>query len=120
MQSIGLIAGAALGCLVACGLFTGQSIAQTSSTDPVSKLVHFVRSGEPETKQRAGSTAKNSSKTHPAAKKHALTKPASKEGTSNGASEVTVSHPPMGGETRRRLASPGDADEIDQAANAQS
>ena len=35
MPSIRVIAGAAIGCLFVCGLFGGQGMAQTASTDPL-------------------------------------------------------------------------------------
>lgn len=116
MPSTRIIASAALGCLFICGLFNNEGMAQTASADPVSKLIHFLHSGEPEAKKRAGSTAKNSSKAHPAAKKPSSTKPVS---TSNRAQEVTVNEAPIDGETMRRFASPSDANDIDLAANAQ-
>ena len=92
MPSNRVIAGAALGCLFVCGLFNGQGMAQTASMDPVSKLIHFLDPGQPETKPVARSAAKHSSKVHPAAKKPASTKSASKESTSKGPPEVTVAN----------------------------
>ena len=117
MPSTRVIAGAALGCLFVCGLFNGQGVAQTASTDPVSKLIHFLHPGEPETKSPSRSAAKHSSKAHPAAKKPASTKPASKESTSNGTPEVTASEPVIDGEAVR-VALPSDTNDIDLAANA--
>ena len=81
MPSIRVIAGAAIGCLFVCGLFGGQGMAQTASTDPVGKLMQLLQPGKSETKPPERSAAKHSSKAHPAAKKRASTKPAAKEGT---------------------------------------
>jgi hypothetical protein len=118
MPSTRIIASAALGCLFVCGLSSGQGVAQTASTDPVNKLMHFLHPGEPKTTPPGRSAAKHSSKAHPEANKPASTKPASKESTSNGAPEVKVSEPAIVGETMR-VASPSEANEIDLAAYAQ-
>ena len=120
MPSIRVIAGAAIGCLFVCGLFGGQGMAQTASTDPVGKLMQLLQPGKSETKPPERSAAKHSSKAHPAAKKRASTKPAAKESTLIGASQVTP--PPsklvIDGETVR-VASPDDANDLDLVANAQ-
>ena len=120
MPSIRVIAGAAIGCLFVCGLFGGQGMAQTASTDPVGKLMQLLQPGKSETKPPERSAAKHSSKANPAAKKRASTKPAAKESTLNGAPQVTA--PPSGlvidGEAMR-AASPNDANDIDLAANAE-
>jgi hypothetical protein len=120
MPSIRVIAGAAVGCLFVCGLFGGQGMAQTASTDPVGKLIQLLHPSESETKPAEKSAARHSSKAHPAAKKRASSKPAAKESTLNGAPQVTA--PPSGlvidGEAMR-AASPNDANDIDLAANAQ-
>ena len=120
MPSIRVIAGAAIGCLFVCGLFGGQGMAQTASTDPVGKLMQLLQPGKSETKPPERSAAKHSSKANPAAKKRASTKPAAKESTSNGASQVTA--PPselvIDGEAVR-VASPDDANDIDLAVNTQ-
>ena len=114
MPSIRVIAGAAVGCLFVCGLFGGQGMAQTASTDPVSKLIQLLHPGESETKPPEKSAAKHSSKAHPAAKKRASTKPAAKESTLNGAPQVTPSELVID-----RVASPNDANDTDLAANAE-
>ena len=116
--SIGVIAGAAVGCLFVCGLFGGQGMAQTASTDPVGKLIQLLHPGELETKPHERSAAKHSSKAHPAAKKRASTKPAAKESTLNGGPHITPSELVIDGEATR-VASPNDASDIDLAANAQ-
>jgi hypothetical protein len=120
MPSIRVIAGAAIGCSFVCGLFGGQGMAQTASTDPVGKLMQLLQPGKSETKPPERSAAKHSSKANPAAKKRASTKPAAKESTSNGASQVTA--PPselvIDGEAVR-VASPDDANDIDLAVNTQ-
>jgi hypothetical protein len=113
MPSIRVIAGAAIGSLFVCGLFGGQG-----STDPVGKLIQLLHPGESETKPPERSAAKHSSKAHPAAKKRASTKTAAKEGTFNGAPQVTPSELVIDGEAMR-VASPDDANDIDLAANAQ-
>jgi hypothetical protein len=118
MPSIRVIAGAAVGYLFACGLFGGQGMAQTASTDPVGKLIQLLHPGESETKSPDRSAAKHSSKTHPAAKKRASTKTAAKENTSNGAPQVTPSELVVDGEAMR-VASPNDANGIDLGARAQ-
>jgi hypothetical protein len=74
MPSTQVIVGAAAGCLFACGLFTGQGMAQTANTDPVGKLIQFLHPGEQETKPPGRSTAIHSSKDHLVAKRPALTK----------------------------------------------
>jgi len=120
MPSIRVIAGAAIGCLFVCGLFGGQGMAQTASTDPVGKLMQLLQPGKSETKPPERSAAKHSSKANPAAKKRASTKPAAKESTLNGAPQVTA--PPselvIDGEAMR-VVSPNDANDTDLAANAQ-
>ena len=50
MTSIRVIAGAAVGCLFVCGLFGGQGMAQTASTDPVGKLIQLLHPDEWETR----------------------------------------------------------------------
>jgi hypothetical protein len=120
MPSIRVIAGAAIGCSFVCGLFGGQGMAQTASTDPVGKLMQFLQPGKSETNPPERSAGKHSSKANPAAKNRASTKPAAKESTSNGASQVTA--PPselvIDGEAVR-VASPDDANDIDLAVNTQ-
>ena len=123
MPSTRVIAGAAVACLFICGLFGGQGMAQTVSTGPVGKpmqLLQPTHPGKSETKPPERSAAKHSSKAHPAAKKRASTKPAAKESTLIGASQVTA--PPsklvIDGETVR-VASPDDANDLDLVANAQ-
>src|SRR5262249_29303662 len=111
MPSTRVITVAALGCLFVSGLFNGQGIAQTASTDPVNKLIHFLHSGEPEAKPPGRSGAKHSSKVHPGARKPASTNPASKESASNEAPQVTASVPVIDSETM-----PTDANDIDKAA----
>jgi hypothetical protein len=118
MPGTRVIAGAALGCLFLCGLSSGQGVAQTASTDPVNKLMHFLHPGEPETKPPGRSAAKHSSKAHPTAKKPASAEPASKESASSGGPELTVSEPVVAGETVQ-VASPNEANDIDLAAYAQ-
>ena len=118
MPSIRVIAGAAVGCLFVCGLFGGQGMAQTASTDPVGKLMQLLHPGESETKPPERSAAKHSSKAHSAAKKSVSTKPAPKENTSNAAPQVTPSELVIDGEAMR-VASPNDANDTDLAANAQ-
>ncbi len=97
MPSIRIIAGAAIGSLFVCGLFGGQGMAQTASTDPIGTLMQFLQPGKSEAKPPEKSAAKSeakppeksaakhSSKGHAAAKKRASTKPATKESTLNGA-----------------------------------
>ena len=46
MPSIRVIAGAAIGSLFVCGLFGGQGMAQTASTDPISKLMQLLQPGK--------------------------------------------------------------------------
>jgi hypothetical protein len=116
MPSIRVIAGAAVGCLFVCGLFGGQGMAQTASTDPVGKLIQLLHPGESETKSLERSAAKHSSKAHPAAKKRASTKTAAS--TLNGAPQVTPSELVVDGEAMR-VASPNDANDIDLAAKGQ-
>jgi hypothetical protein len=120
MPSIRVIAGAAVGCLFVCGLFGGQGMAQTASADPVGKLIQLLHPGESETKPPERSVAKHSSKPHPAAKKRASTKPATKESTLNGAPQAAAlpSELVFDGEAMQ-VASPNDANDIDLAANAQ-
>jgi len=118
MPSTQVIVGAAAGCLFACGLFTGQGMAQTANTDPVGKLIQFLHPGGQETKPLGRSTAIHSSKDHLVAKRPALTKPASKEGTSNGAPELTPSELVIDGDATR-MASFKDVNDIDVAAKAQ-
>lgn len=121
MPSIRVIAGAAIGFLFVCGLFGCQGVAQTASTEPVGKPMQLpqpMHPGKSETKPRERSAAKHSSKAHPAAKKRASTKTAAKEGTFNGAPQVTPSELVIDGEAMR-VASPDDANDIDLAANAQ-
>ena len=118
MPSIRVIAGAAIGSLFVCGLFGGQGMAQTASTDPVGKLIQLLHPGESETKPPERSAAKHSSKAHPAAKKRASTKTAAKESTFNGAPQVTPSELVIDGEAMR-VVSPNDANDTDLAANAQ-
>jgi hypothetical protein len=93
MPSIRVIAGAAIGSLFVCGLFSGQGVAQTA-TETVDKLMQLLQPMNPdksETKPSDSSAAKHSSRKAPhAAKKRASTKPAAKESTLNGASEATV------------------------------
>jgi hypothetical protein len=93
MPSIRVIAGAAIGSLFVCGLFSGQGVAQTA-TETVDKLMQLLQPMNPdksEKKPSDSSAAKHSSrKAPPAAKKRASTKPAAKESTLNGASETTV------------------------------
>jgi hypothetical protein len=83
-----VIASAAIGCLFVCGLFGGLGVAQTASTEPVGKPMQLLHAGKSETKPTEGFAAKHSSKAHPAAKRHASTKPASKENASNGVPQV--------------------------------
>ena len=123
MRSTRVIAGTAVACLFICGLFGGQGMAQTVSTGPVGKpmqLLQPTHPGKSETKPPERSAAKHSSKAHPAAKKRASTKPAAKESTLIGASQVTA--PPsklvIDGETVL-VASPDDANDLDLVANAQ-
>ena len=111
LPSTRVIAGAALGGLVVCGLFSGHCIAEAASKDPVSKLMHFLHSGEPDTK------AKHSSKTGAAAKKPASAKPVSKESPSNRTAELAASEPVIEGDVMR-VAAPSDGD-IDVAAKGQ-
>jgi hypothetical protein len=118
MPRIRVIAGAAVGCLFVCGLFGGQGIAQTASTDPVGKLIQLLHPSESETKPPEKSAARHSSKAHPAAKKRASSKPAAKERTLNGAPRVTPSELVIDGETMR-VASPNDANDTDLAAKGQ-
>jgi hypothetical protein len=103
MPRIRVIASAAIGCLFVCGLFDGLGVAQTASTEPVGKPMQLLHPGKSKTKPAEGSTAKHPSKAHPAAKKHASTKPASKE------NEVTAA----------RVASPDRANDIELATDAQ-
>jgi len=103
LPSTRVIAGAALGGLFVCGLFNGHCIAETVSKDPVSKLIHFLHSGEPDTK------AKHSGKTGPAAKKPVSPKPASKESPSNRIPELAASEPVIDGDVMR-VAAPSDGD----------
>ena len=61
MPSMRVIVGGAIGCLFICGLFGGQAVAQTASTEPVGKpiqLLQLTHPGKPEAKphERAGST----------------------------------------------------------------
>jgi hypothetical protein len=100
--------------LFVCGLFGGQGMAQTASTDPVGKLIQLLHPGESETKPPERSAAKHSSKAHPAAKKRASAKTASKENASNGAPQVTANERVTDGETVR-VASPDDTNGIDPA-----
>jgi hypothetical protein len=115
-----VIASAAIGCLFVCGLFGGLGVAQTTSTEPVGKPMQLVHAGKSETKPTDGFAAKHSSKAHPAAKRHASIKPASKENASNGVPQVTA--PPsklvIDGKAVR-VASPDHADDIDLATDAQ-
>ena len=99
---------------------------------PISKLMQLLQPGKQEAKPPEKSAAKSeakppeksaakhSSKAHPAAKKRASTKPASKEATLNGAPQVAAlpSELVFDGEAMR-VASPNDADDIDLTANAQ-
>ena len=43
MPSIRVIAGAAIGSLFVCGLFGGQGMAQTASTEPVGKPIQLLQ-----------------------------------------------------------------------------
>ena len=116
MPSIRVIAGAAIGCLFVCGLFGGQGMAQTTSTDPVGKLIQLLHPDKSETKPPERSAAKHpASKGHPAAKKSVSTKP--KENTSNEAPQVTPNELVIDSEAMQ-VASPNDANEIDLSANA--
>jgi hypothetical protein len=93
MPSIRVIAGAVIGSLFVCGLFSGQGVAQTAmeSVDKLMQLLQPMNPDKSETKPSDSSPAKHSSrKAPPAAKKRASTKPAAKESTLNGASQVTV------------------------------
>jgi hypothetical protein len=108
LPSTRVIAGAALGGLFVCGLFSGHCIAETASKDPLSKLIHFLHSVEPDTK------AKHSSKTGAAAKKPASAKPVSKESPSNRTPELAANEPVIDGDVLR-VAAPSDGD-IDVAA----
>ena len=85
-----------IGFLFVCGLFGGQAVAQTASTEPVGKpmqLLQLMHPGKSEAKPHERSAAKHTSKSHLAAKKRASTKLASKESTSNGAPHVTAVAP---------------------------
>jgi hypothetical protein len=118
MPSTRVIAGAAVGCLFICGLFGGQGMAQTASTEPGGKPMQPMHPGKSETTPLERSAVKHSSKAHPVAKKRASTKPVSKESTSNGAPQVTANKLVIDGETVR-VALPDDSNDIDLAANAQ-
>jgi hypothetical protein len=122
VRIIRVIASAAIGSLFVCGLFGGQGVAQTA-TESVDKLMHLLQPtnpGKSETKPSDRSAAKRpSNKAPPAAKKHASAKPAAKESTLNGASQVTPSELVIDGEAVR-VASPDDANDIDLAGNAHS
>jgi hypothetical protein len=120
VRIIRVIAGAAIGSLFVCGLFGGQGVAQTAteSVDKLMQLLQPVNPGKSETKPSDRSAAKrSSSKAPPAAKKRASAKPAAKESTLNGASQVTPSELVIDGEAVR-VASPDDTNDIDLAANA--
>jgi hypothetical protein len=122
VRIIRVIASAAIGSLFVCGLFGGQGVAQTAteSVDKLMQLLQPTNPGKSETKPPDRSAAKrSSSKAPPAAKKHASAKPAAKESTLNGASQVTPSELVIDGEAVR-VASPDDANDIDMAANAHS
>ena len=76
--------------------------------------MQLLHPGELETKPPERSAAKHSSKAHPAAKKRASAKTASKENASNGAPQVTANERVTDGETVR-VASPDDTNGIDPA-----
>jgi hypothetical protein len=92
MPSIRVIAGAAIGSLFVCGLFSGQGVAQTAmeSVDKLMQLLQPMNPDKSETKPSDSSAAKHSSRKAPPVAKRASTKPAAKESTLNGASQVTV------------------------------
>jgi hypothetical protein len=72
--------------LFVCVLVGGQAVAQTAGTGPVGKpmqLLQLMHPGDSAAKSHK-SAAKHTNKSHPLAKKHALTKLASTESTSNG------------------------------------
>jgi hypothetical protein len=84
---------ASIGCLFVCVLVGGQAVAQTAGTGPVGKpiqLLQLMHPGNSAAKSHERSAAKHRSKSHPAAKKPASTKLASKESTSNGAPHVAA------------------------------
>jgi hypothetical protein len=84
---------ASIGCLFVCVLVGGQAVAQTAGTGPVGKpieLLQLMHPGNSAAKSHERSAAKHTSKSHPAAKKPASTKLASKESTSNGAPHVAA------------------------------
>jgi hypothetical protein len=119
MPNIRVIAGAAVGCLFVCGLFGGQGMAQTTSADPVSKLIQLLHPDKSETKPPERSAAKHpASKAHSAAKKSVTSKPAPKENTSNETPEVTPNELVIDSEAIK-VASPNEANEIDLSANAE-
>ena len=104
MRIIRVIASAVIGTLFVCGLFGGQGVAQTAteSVDKLMQLLQPTNPGKSETKPPDRSAAKrSSSKAPPAAKKHASAKPAAKESTLNGASQVTPSELVIDGEAVR-------------------
>jgi hypothetical protein len=119
MPSIRVIAGAAVGCLFVCGLFGGQGMAQTTSTDPVGKLIQFLHPDKSETKPPERSAAKHlASKAHSATKKSVSTKPAPKENTANEAPQVMPNEHLIDSEAMR-VASPNDANKVDLSADAE-
>jgi len=118
MPNIRVIAGAAVGCLFVCGLFGGQGMAQTTSADPVSKLIQLLHPDKSETKPPERSAAKHpASKAHSAAKKSGSSKPP-KGNTSNETPQVTPNELVIDSEAMR-VASPNEANEIDLSANAE-
>jgi hypothetical protein len=84
---------ASIGWLFVCVLVGGQAVAQTAGTGPVGKpiqLLQLMHPGNSAAKSHERSAAEHRSKSHPAAKKPASTKLASKESTSNGAPHVAA------------------------------